>query len=71
MLEDQLGLVHGWLMSVPCKVSVQGTTCTAVKHATAHDSPMVAVWTWSVLHKFPSASHYHQVSGADRHSHIP
>lgn len=21
LLEDQLGLVHGWLMSVPCKVS--------------------------------------------------
>ena len=23
LLEDQLGLVHGWLMSVPCKVTVQ------------------------------------------------
>ena len=23
LLEDQLGLVHGWLMSVPCKVIVQ------------------------------------------------
>ena len=21
LLEDRLGLVHGWLMSVPCKVS--------------------------------------------------
>ena len=27
VLEDQLGLVHGWLLSVPCKVHFQDTGC--------------------------------------------
>ena len=26
LLEDQLGLVHGWLMSEPCKVGDQSIT---------------------------------------------
>ena len=28
LLEEQLGLVHGWLISVPCKVGVEVITCT-------------------------------------------
>lgn len=31
LLEDQLGLVHGWLMSVPCKVSHENH-CTKMRH---------------------------------------
>ena len=31
LLEDQLGLVHGWLMSMPCKVSHENH-CTEMRH---------------------------------------
>ncbi len=49
VLEDQLGLVHGWLLSVPCKVCVQDISCILLKYLPLLLPFMLALCSQSIL----------------------
>ena len=53
LLEDQLGLVHGWLMSVPCKVR-RGKHCTEIYNVITTRTPLTSWCTTLAHHPMPS-----------------